>query len=229
MIQFNLLPDSKIYELRSKKIYKIITRSTSLAAAIVLAIAILLYAEVKIFQPNNISKYNNQIAQSHSKLNAVPDLDQILKINNAIQVLPSLYNTRPDVTRLSGYLSLITPSSISISELGLNFGTNQLNITGTADSIDTINTFVDTLKFCQFITSADSTDQNAFSQVVLSSYAYSPGSSTGQEFSVTAQFSPQIFSTSTTGVQLIVPNKITTRSNIDQPTALFDNSQSSGS
>ena len=106
MIQFNLLPDSKMYELRSKKIYKIITRAASLAASVVLVIAILLYMEVKVYQPNNISKYNNQISQSSAKLNSTPDLNQILKINDAIQVLPSLYNSKPDVTRLAGYLSL---------------------------------------------------------------------------------------------------------------------------
>jgi hypothetical protein len=209
-------------------IYRIITRATSLAAAVVLVVAVLLYMEVKVYQPNDISKNNNQISQSTSTLNSTPSLNQILKINDAIQVLPTLYNSKPDITRLSGYLSSITPSTVSINNLDLDFSTYGLTMSGTADSIDTINTFIDTLKFCQYTTATDSTGQLAFSKVVLSSYAYAPDSTTGQNFSVTAQFAPQIFDTSVSNVQLVVPNKITTRSDLDQPTALFNTVQSNG-
>ena len=221
MIQLNLLPDSKLYEIRARKIYKIITRTTLFLALVVVGITVLLFIEVKVIQVHTISSNNNQINSGRLALNKVTDLNQILKINDAIQTLPSLYNNRPDVTRLAGYLSLITPATVSIKTLGLNFAVGAFSFTGTADTIDTINTFVDTLKFCQFTTGTDATEQLAFSKVVLTSYSYITGSTAGESFSVSAVFSPEIFATSVANVQLTVPNKITTRSNVDQPTSLF--------
>jgi len=227
MIQFNLLPQSRLYEIKSRKIYRIITRLTFIISILVIVIMIGFFLEVKVAQKNDIAKYNSQITADNSALNKIPDLNAVLKINDAIQALPSLYNSRPDVTRLSGYLSLITPADVSIQTLGLNFSNNTLNISGVANSIDAINTVVDTLKFCEYSTASSTTNQLAFSKVVLASYVYSASSTTGQTFSITADFAPQIFATSTANVSLIVPNKITTRSAVDQPTELF-NSKASG-
>ena len=227
MIQLNLLPDSVLYEIRTKKIYDLITRVTFLISILMVVIMIGLFIEVKIIQGNNISKNSGQITNNIATLNKVSGLNSILKINDTIKALPLLYNSRPDVTRLSGYLSLITPANVSIKTLSLNFTTNTINLSGSANNIGSINTFVDTLKFCEYTTSNLTSNQLAFSKVVLSSYSYSPASTTNQNFSVSAFFVPQIFATNVSGVQLIVPNKITTRSAVDQPTALF-NTQSNG-
>jgi hypothetical protein len=222
MIQLNLLPDSRLYEIKSRKIYRLLTRSGLLLAIIVIVITSLLFIEVKLIQQKSILNNNTQISSDLGSLNKVTDFNQILKINNAISILPSLYNNRPDVTRLSGYLALITPSTVSIKSLQLNFATDAFDFSGTADSIQTINTFVDTLKFSEFTVGSSTTQQLAFSKVVLTNYSYSSSSTTSEDFSVIAVFSPKIFATNVSGIQLTVPNKITTRSNIDQPTALFN-------
>lgn len=222
MIQLNLLPDSILYEIRLRKFYRLLTRSGLFLAIIVIVITTFLFIEVKFLQQKSISSNNKKISSGLSSLNKVTDFNQILKINNAIGILPSLYSNRPDVTRLASYLALITPSTVSIKSLQLNFATDAFNFNGTADSIQTINTFVDTLKFCEFTIGASNQQKPAFSKVVLADYNYSSASSTTEDFTVNAVFSPQIFATNISGVQLIVPNKITTRSNIDQPTALFN-------
>jgi hypothetical protein len=221
MIQFNLLPDSILYQLRAKKIYTFITRLTLLISIGAIIIMFGLFAEVKIVQKNSISQNNTQISLKNTALNKQTYFNAILKINDAIKILPSLYDSRPDITRLSGYLSLITPAQVSISNLSLNFSTDTFQLSGTADSINTINTFVDTLKFCEYNIDNNSTNKLAFSKVVLSSYAYSPTSTTGESFSVTANFDANIFNAKDTDVQLVVPSQITTRSNIDQPSDLF--------
>lgn len=224
MIQFNLLPDPKMADLKSSKISQIIISFTFLVSILAIVITVLLLLEVKVIQKHDIQKYNAEISTQNATLNQVPDLNAVLKINDAIQVLPTLYNGRPDVTRLPGYLSLITPANISLTSISLDFSTNSINISGDADSIDTINTFVDTLKFCEYTINSGTTDLPAFSQVDLASYSYNPASTSGQSFSVTADFSPVIFSSKETSVQLVVPNKITTRSDLDQPTNLFGTS-----
>jgi Tfp pilus assembly protein PilN len=225
MIQFNLLPDSKLKELKSDKISKLIITVSFLASILIIVITVALFVEVKFIQKNDINKFNSQITADDSSLNKIPDLNSILKINDAIQILPSLYSSRPDVTRLAGYLASITPAKVSISSLTLDFKANTFNLNGTADNINTINTFVDTLKFCEYTISGTG-NSLAFSNVVLSNYSYVPGSTTGQNFSVVADFNPVIFNTKDTSVQLVVPSKITTRSNIDQPSNLFNSNGS---
>jgi Tfp pilus assembly protein PilN len=221
MIQLNLLPDSRVKELKSGKIAKLIITVSSLVSLLVIIITVLLFVEVKVVQKNNINSYNSQISVKDKTLNQVPDLNSILKINDAIQILPSLYTSRPDVTRLPGYLALITPANVSITSMTLDFKANSVNINGTADSINTINTFVDTLKFCEFSVNSG-TQSLAFSNVDLSNYSFVPGSTTGQTFTVIADFNPIIFAAKDTSVKLIVPNKITTRSDVDQPANLFN-------
>jgi hypothetical protein len=200
---------------------QLIISVTFLISILAIVVTAFLLVEVKVIQKHEIAKYNNQITSDNSSLNQVPDLNSILKINDAIQVLPSLYNSRPDVTRLSGYLAAITPAQISLASLNMNFTANTLSISGNADSINTIDTFVDTLKFCEYTLGSGTTDYPAFSNVVLANYSYSPSAVAGQSFSITADFSPEIFATKDSNVKLIVPNKITTRSDLDQPTNLF--------
>lgn len=224
MIQFNLLPDSKMTDLKSSRMSRMIIAITFLVSILAIIVTVLLMIEVKVIQKHQISKYNAQISSENIALNKVPDLNSILKINDAIQVLPTLYNSRPDATRLAGYLSLITPADVSLTSFNINFSADTVSVSGNADSIDTINTFVDTLKFCEYTTDNGATNANAFNQVILSNYSYVPSSATGQSFSITAGFSPVIFAAKDTNVKLVVPNKITTRSDIDQPTDLFGTS-----
>lgn len=226
MIQFNLLPESNSNEIKSSKVSRLIASVTYLIAGLAIIVTLVLLFETRIIQKHNINNNNNQISTQDSAINRIPDLNSILKINDAIKVLPTLYNTRPDVTRLSNYLSLITPAKVSLTTLTLDFKANTISVSGTADSINTINTFVDTLKFSEFSVDGSKTTTLAFSKVVLSSYSYLANSSAGQSFSITADFAPDIFATKNSNVQLIVPNKITTRSDIDQPTNLFNASAS---
>ena len=221
MIQLNLLPDSRVKEIKSGKIAKLVITVSFLVSIVVIIITLLLFVEVKVVQKNNINSNNSQISVKDNALNKVPDLNSILKINDAIQVLPSLYTSRPDVTRLPGYLALITPANISITSMTLDFKANTVNINGKADSINTINAFVDTLKFCEYSVSGGP-QSLAFSNVDLSNYSFVPGSTTGQLFTVIADFNPNIFAAKNSSVQLIVPNKITTRSDVDQPANLFN-------
>lgn len=221
MIQLNLLPDSRVKELKSGKIAKLVITVSLLVSVLVIIITAVLFVEVKIVQKNNITSYNSQISIKDNALNKVPDLNSILKINDAIQVLPSLYTSRADVTRLPGYLALITPANVSITSLTLDFKANTIIINGKADSINTINTFVDTLKFSEYSID-DGTQSLAFTNVDLSNYSFVPGSSAGQNFTVMADFSSNLFAAKNTSVKLIVPNKITTRSDVDQPANLFN-------
>ncbi len=91
-------------------------------------------------------------------------------------------------------------------------------ISGSADTVHTVNTYVDTLKFTTYtpVNSSKAPAKNAFSQVVL---AFGKTSQT-TTYTITASFDPAIFNQAS-DVTLTVPQITTTRSAIDQPLDIF--------
>ena len=92
-----------------------------------------------------------------------------------------------------------------------------MTITGSADAISTINQFVDTLKFTQYTVGSDTQKINAFSNAVLTSFSKAP---TLSDYSVSVSFDPAIYNSSNS-ISLVIPNVVTTRSEIDKPNSLF--------
>jgi hypothetical protein len=136
--------------------------------------------------------------------------------------LPSLYEGRPAATELLPFINQLTPAAATISSLNLNFAgvaVDTASIEGNADSLSTINTFVDTLKFTNYTAGSSKSSANAFSNVVLSSFAVTT-TPPGVSYTITFSFDPLIFD-ETNQATLSVPNIITTRSITQQPTDLF--------
>jgi hypothetical protein len=100
-------------------------------------------------------------------------------------------------------------------------------MTGSADSVATINQFVDTLKFTTYTTSTTNVTNppNAFTNVQLSSFGVNTGgaNNTGTTFTIQLTFDPTIFKAGV-NPQLNVPKEITTRSVTEQPAVLFKSS-----
>jgi hypothetical protein len=95
---------------------------------------------------------------------------------------------------------------------------NTMTISGDAPSLDVVNTFVDGLKFTKYSVDGSADSKNAFSNVVLSNFGRS---NQGATYTITLAFDPVIFSNSNK-VTLNVPDIVTTRSVIEQPSALFN-------
>ena len=225
MIQFNLLPDVKIEYLKTRQLKRsIVSISVVLAVATVVVMLILLIF-VKLVQTHHISDLNNQINSDTATLKNTQNLSKILTIQNQINALPTLANQKPVVSRLFTYISEITPVQATISQLNLNFQTNTITISGSADSLATVNKFVDTLEFSTYQLSSNGSASDAFSSVVLSNFGYD--TTVGASYEITANFTPAIFSNLNDLSSLNVPNLITTRSQLDQPTLLFQPQPSS--
>ncbi len=223
MIQFNLLPDVKIQLIRIQRIKHIVTFFSSVISIAVLTVFIALFVYVNFIQTSHINDLNSKIASSSTQLSKNTNLNKILTIQNQLKTLPLLESQTPVTSRLLGYLTQLTPVSVSISSLSVDFTTDTMSISGGAQSLKSVNEYIDSIKFATYKTTQDETAVNAFSSVVLSSFGYSSsGSNSSQPASYTVNFSfdPTIFSNATK-VTLLVPNKITTRSILGQPTNLF--------
>lgn len=189
MIQFNLLPDIKLQFVKANRIKRLAVVISSITATVLVGITIILVFSVKVIQARHITSLSNQITSSTNTLKNTPNLSQVLTIQNQLGALTSLHDQKPVASRIPTYLAELTPASATISKLVIDFSANTIQISGTADSLATVNTFVDTLKFSTYSTSSKSSTTKAFSNVVLAEFGYT--STQGATYEITASFAPR--------------------------------------
>ncbi len=216
MIQFNLLPDVKMEYIKAQRTKRLVISVSVLVTAAALALLVLLSMTVFVFQKQHMNHLTADIAKYGKDLQSTQDLNKILTVQGQLGALPGLHEQKPEVNRLIPFIKQLTPATASISSLNVDFTADTMSITGSADSLQTVNQFIDTLKF----TTYNQGDQNpkAFSSVVLSTFGRADK---GASYSITLKFAPEIFD-NTQSISLTVPNIITTRSELDKPGVLFE-------
>lgn len=224
MIQFNLLPDIKQQYLKAQRQKHLVMFVSTVAIIAAVAIFVVLLLVVQVWQKKSISDLNSDIKRYSSELSNTNDLNKILTVQNQLKSLTALHDKKAVANRTFSYITQVTPEKASISKLNLDFALNTISISGSADSLETVNTYVDTLKFTKYKTSGDTSQSgNAFTNVVLSTFGRT---GTGATYTITASFNPVIFSEDES-VSLNVPQTTTTRSVTEQPTDLFQNNGTS--
>jgi Tfp pilus assembly protein PilN len=213
-VQFNLLPDIKLEFNRNQHIKRVVYGIAAIATGIALVIFVFSFFTVDVLQKKLLSDAQGDINKYSNQLKQVDDLDKILTIQNQLNALPGLHQQKHYASRLFGYLPQLAPSNLNIGKLNLDTASNTIEIDGTADTVETINKFIDTLKFTSYTASTNqSAQKHAFSNVVLTKVDRNDKISS---YTVNASFDPSLFAADKT-VQLIVPNEITTRSVINTP------------
>ncbi|MCA9348269.1 PilN domain-containing protein, partial [Candidatus Saccharibacteria bacterium] len=136
---------------------------------------------------------NKDVESIKSELEGNEELTRMLSVQGQIAALPALYNQRPEVTRLSEYIAKTTPPSINLSKYSLDFEAGTIEITGTGESVSAVNKYVDVLRFAKFrYKVSDGEDysplDNAFTDVVLTSFSKDTSSETAGKSNFTASF-----------------------------------------
>lgn len=222
MIQFNLLPDVKLEYIRAAKFKRLVISISALVSAVVVVVVGILSVSVLGLQRQHIRNLDSDIQKYRGELENTEDLSKVLTIQNQLSQLPGLHDQKPAVSRLYGYITQLTPAEISYSKLDLSFTDQRIEINGKADTISSVNKFVDTLKFTKFVEIVDGesgAESMAFSEVVLQSFARVEDVS----YKVTLKFNPVIFDNTKT-IELVVPQMTSTRSELGKP--LFEQDQS---
>jgi Tfp pilus assembly protein PilN len=219
-VQFNLLPDVKLEFDRVKRTQRRVVLLSSLVTAVLLGVFILSFFSVNVLQKKLMNDANNDMNNYSDQLKKIPDLSKILTIQNQLQSLPSLHQQKHITSRSFTYLIQLTPTNVHISRLTLDTSTSTITFLGTSDTVEAINTFVDTLKFTKY--SVDSGDKkDAISSVVLDNICRDQKQA---RYTISAVYDTALFD-STQNVVLSVPQQLTTRSITDAPTtgsALFN-------
>lgn len=221
MIQFNLLPDVKLEYIRARRLKRTVQLLSITVASSAVVILVMLFLLVSVFQKKHLNDLSKDIEASSKKLQGTSDINKILTIQNQLNTLSTLYKTAPVTSRLFSFVQQITPNAASISELDLDYGNQTITVKGSADTIETINKYADTIKFTTYKT-ADGSQKSAFSSVVLTSFSRT---NTSSDYQIDMKFDPAIFDAANNITALTVPsNFITTRSQIDKPNDLFQSS-----
>jgi Tfp pilus assembly protein PilN len=229
MIELNLLPDVKLDYLRAERSRRLVLSVSVLVAGVAIAILVLLLL-VDVAQRKHLSDLTHDITSESQTLEDKPDITKILTVQNQLESLTNLHSQKPAASLLfTKYLDEITPGNVSIDNLQIDFNAHTITISGNADSLKTVNQYVDTLKFTNYTTSDNNTSTAAFSDVVLASFGINNGGTSANQaasYTVNLSYDPTIFDI-TNNVTLSVPNITTTRSELEQPGNLFKAAPSS--
>lgn len=211
MIQFNLLPNVKQDFIKARRAKRFVLLIAMGASGIALGVLIMLFLAVNVLQRQHLSNLNKDIERDSETLESREDINKILTVQNQLKSLPALHDAKPATTRLGPYLQQIVPSKVSVAKMDIDFSLNTLTFSGSADSLETVNRFVDTLKFTE--SEADGNKTPAFAEVVLSSFSRADQ---GANYQINLKFDPAIFDHNKQ-VALVVPSIISSRSETEKP------------
>jgi len=221
MIQLNLLPEVKLEFMRAERTKRLVTVISAIVVTVSVAILIILALVVMVFQKSYTKALTQDITKYSYDLQSTKDLNKILTVQNQLNSLSSLHQQKPDAQRVFPYIETITPADVTMSNITIDFEASTMTVNGSADSLSAVNKFVDTLKFTVYKQNGET--QKAFSDVVLSTFGRGDKSAT---YSITLAFNPVIFD-NTQDITLSVPDKVTTRSELEKANALFQVTQGS--
>lgn len=222
MIQVNLLPDVKMQYIKARRLKRLIVLLAFIITSTTLTLFVLLFVSVNIWQKARVKSLTSDINRQTSQLKATPDLERILTVQQQLKSLTALHQQKPAASRLFNYMSQIIPAQATLSNITLDFQTYSISISGQTDNIISINKIVDTLKFTNFRLTNDSQElKPAFKAVVLGSYGLGGATSKTSSFSINFIADSALFDSKYKDVALVIPNIITTRSEIDKPQDLF--------
>ena len=224
MTQFNLLPDIKLQYLKAERTKRIVISLSIIVTGVAVVLVVGLYL-MNVVQKNNINNLSSDITTQSRLIGGQANLGDILTIQNQIQTLTTLHEQEPAASNLANYLNELIPTAANISTLTIDFDADTITVSGTADSLATINQLVDSLKFATYSVQGTPGSSNAFSSVVLTSFGLTQaggGSSPQQNasYTINCNYAPTLFNI-TEAVTLNVPTKVTTRSELGQPSILF--------
>jgi hypothetical protein len=220
MIELNLLPDVKMEYMKAERTRRLVISVAFLVTAVSVGLLALVLV-TNALQKKHIQDLSNDINTSSRKLQSQPQINRILTVQNQLQSLTNLHDGKPAASRLVDYLNQLTPNSVSISNLTVDFTQQTATITGSADALSSVNKYVDTLKFTSY-NGGDKANAPAFSNVVMSSFGLATDANNGKpaSYTVNLSYDKAIFDI-TKDVKLNVPNLITTRSSLSSPSDLF--------
>lgn len=223
MIQVNLIPDLKAEYLRAQRTKRIFVSLSFIVSAAAAGVVVLMFLYVNVAQGKHTNDLKGDIAELGEEYQSIQDLDKVLTVQKQLESLPGLHENKPRISRLSSFLSTVTPSGIvTLNSFKLDFNDTTFTLSGAAQDVPSVNVFVDSLKNARYVIADEAGQEQesnqAFTGVTLRSVS---NTTDGTTFEVSLVFEPRIF-TSSQSVSLTVNKGTSTVSETERPTVLFD-------
>jgi Tfp pilus assembly protein PilN len=223
-VQFNLLPDVKLNYVKAQRTRNLIISVSTISASVAIAIFLLSFFLVKVVQKAQMGDLDKNIQNATKSVKDLPDIDKVLTIQNQLTSLVGLHQQKHISSRIFTYLPEVTPSSVNVGNVTIDFVASTMNIAGTADSQKTVNAFIDNLK-TTYYSNGGNDKTKAFSQTTESSFSIQQKS---VNFTINLVFDPSLFSNATKDSlgnkatpQLLVPKLTTTHLDDQSSDQLF--------
>lgn len=146
MIQINLLPDIKRQYLKSQQIKHTVIVASILLSVVVITIAALLFAYVRIVQPQHRNNLQEDIDAALLKQKEFPEASKLVTIQNALNQVQMLQNNKTFTSRSFSYVGSVTPVGILYRSVSYNGDASLLTIMGTAPSTEKVNELANNIK-----------------------------------------------------------------------------------
>lgn len=218
-VQFNLLPDVKMTYVKAQRSQKLVISVAVIASAAAIALFVVLFFSVNVVQKKMLSDADSDIASYTKQLKSVPNIDQVLTVQNQLLSLTSLHQSKHITSRIFDYLPQILPPNTVVTQVNIDLAANTIQITGKADSQYTVNKLIDTLRFAEYKLGTETGKDKAFSKPTETTLAISGGVAT---FTVSAEFNPVLFSNGNVDSDgkpitpvIVVPDLTTTHASTD--------------
>lgn len=218
-IQFNLLPDIKLQLDKAKRVQDLVFRAAVITSAVSVALFLLMLIMVGVVQKTQLNNAAKAQDTASAQLKNISNLGQVITVQNQLQTLVGLHQSKHITSRIFMYLPQVTPANASIGKLDIDLTGATMSISGNADSQKTVNTFIDSLKFTTYTLGSDDNMQSAFPSVVESAFAINP---TNVSYTLDIQFDPKLFANDLLDGQgrpqepkLSVPKLTTTKSGVN--------------
>jgi Tfp pilus assembly protein PilN len=217
MITFNLLPDVKLEYLKTKRLQARVIGIAVLTTIIVIGLVVLVALWVYGAQTLQKGYLTNEIQKNHAKLEAVPDLEKYLTIQNQLNSLSTLHEGKNDFSRLLKFLPGLNPEKpnnvtltnveVLVSEEG-----ESMSFQGEVNDYTGLNTFRDTLTNATF--KHGDTEEKLFETVTVASSSLEKSEKGGSivVFDIATTYNPNAFLSSTKNPTIVVSPMSTTRS-----------------
>lgn len=137
MIEINLIPDIKQEYLKAKRARTVVASGAIVVGIASVAIVVLLSVYLFGVQTLRSSLADSEIDKKSNQLKAIPDLGNMLTIQNQLSSLTDLHKNKNIDSRLIALLQEINPAApnqVVYSQVGVNTEEGTIHIEGQADN-----------------------------------------------------------------------------------------------
>lgn len=208
MIQINLLPDVKREYLRSQQMKHLFIVGAVLVSMAAIALLVLLFLYVQVWQPTFRTKVQKDIDTSISDIKAKDDAVKMVTVQGVLQQITGLQDKKQISSKAFDYLKSFTPRDVAYDKVSIDLTTMQLSLSGNTTSYQSANVLANNLKSAQFTYTKNDVPQTIkpFDQIVFKSLSQATQSSNNRpvSFQIDMTFKPDIFAQDIKDVKLKV-------------------------